>query len=286
MKTLLVKIIFVAIIATGLVVSSCSQSGVEEQVLEPSVEQVQMKELIQFVKDIRPEVSVPLDVQTRGFWQSFKDWFKRIGTTDAGGYQWGRENGMNFWKGLRVAITSSLVTAINGDDARTNWMVNGEWKVYSTTSRQYKELGNSHNKAIYELCRDNPILKYGSNISDSSLSSMVEAKLKEMGYSNSGASSLEWGNILILTRNLREALNSSSNLSDVFTAGLPDSTLDYQFLDEYLNSVLLLNSREEMISFTEQVYTRIDSSPGVKREILKGMVSIALCSINLWIPIK
>ena len=56
-------------------------------------------------------------------------------------------------------------------------------------------------------------------------------------------------------------------------------------LDEYLDSVLLLEDREEMITFTEKIYTKIDSLPGVKKELLKGMVSIALCSINLWVPV-
>ena len=82
------------------------------------------------------------------------------------------------------------------------------------------------------------------------------------------------------------ALNTSSDLNNVFIAGISSSpTLDYQFLDEYLDSVLLLEDREEMITFTEKIYTKIDSLPGVKKELLKGMVSIALCSINLWVPV-
>ena len=186
-----------------------------------------------------------------------------------------------------MAVTTSLVTAINGDDTRTSWMINGEWKVYPTSLRQYKELGNNHNKAIYELCRENPTLRYGSNISDSALSSLIETKLKQMGYSDAGISSLEWGNILILIRNLKNALNSSSDLNNVFVTGMSGaSTSDYQFLDEYLDSVLLLENREEMIAFTEQIYTKIDSLSGVKKELLKGMVATALCSINLWIPVQ
>ncbi|MEE0589587.1 MAG: hypothetical protein UC738_05385, partial [Bacteroides stercoris] len=96
------------------VIGSCSQSEIEEQVLKPSVEQVQMEELIQYVEDIKPYVPAPLDVHTRGFWSSFRSWFKNLGKADAGGYRWGRDNGMNFWRGLRVSLTTSLVTAING----------------------------------------------------------------------------------------------------------------------------------------------------------------------------
>lgn len=111
MKNLLVKILFVVV---GLVIDSCSQSEIEEQVLKSSVEQVQMEELIQYVEDIKPYVPAPLDVHTRGFWSSFRSWFKNLGKADAGGYRWGRDNGMNFWRGLRVSLTTSLVTAING----------------------------------------------------------------------------------------------------------------------------------------------------------------------------
>ena len=76
-----------------------------------------------------------------------------------------------------------------------------------------------------------------------------------MGYSDVGISSLEWGNIIILIRNLKNALNTSSDLNNVFIAGISSSpTLDYQFLDEYLDSVLLLEDREEMITFTEKIY--------------------------------
>jgi hypothetical protein len=105
MKNLLVKILFVVV---GLVIGSCSQSEIEEQVLKPSVEQVQMEELIQYVEDIKPYVPAPLDVHTRGFWSSFRSWFKNLGKADAGGYRWGRDNGMNFWRGLRVSLTTSL----------------------------------------------------------------------------------------------------------------------------------------------------------------------------------
>ena len=83
-----------------------------------------MEELIQYVEDIKPYVPAPLDVHTRGFWSSFRSWFKNLGKADAGGYRWGRDdaggyrwgrdNGMNFWRGLRVSLTTSLVTAING----------------------------------------------------------------------------------------------------------------------------------------------------------------------------
>lgn len=131
-------------------------------------------------------------------------------------------------------------------------------------------MGNSHNRAIYELCRENPTLRYGSNISDSALSSMIETKLKQMGYSDVGISSLEWGNIIILIRNLKNALNTSSDLNNVFIAGISSSpTLDYQFLDEYLDSVLLLEDREEMITFTKNIYKNRLFTRGEKR-VVKG----------------
>lgn len=44
MKNLLVKTLFTVMIV-GLTISSCSQSEMEEQILKPSVEEAQMKEL-------------------------------------------------------------------------------------------------------------------------------------------------------------------------------------------------------------------------------------------------
>ena len=73
MKNLLVKTLFTVMIV-GLTISSCSQSEMEEQILKPSVEEAQMKELIQYVKDIKPYVLAPLDGQTRGFWSSLRGW--------------------------------------------------------------------------------------------------------------------------------------------------------------------------------------------------------------------
>ena len=203
--------------------------------------------------------------------------------------RWGRDNGMNFWRGLRVSLTTSLVTAINGGMLELPWKINDEWKVYSNSSRQHKELGNSHNRAIFkQLSGESNPYRYGSNISDSALSSMIETKLKQMGYSDVGISSLEWGNIIILIRNLKNALNTSSDLNNVFIAGISSSpTLDYQTF--WMNITILFfcwKIREEMITFTEKILLpKIDSLPGVKKELLKGMVSIALCSINLSVPV-
>lgn len=92
-----------------------------------------------------------------------------------------------------------------------------------------------------------------------------------MGYSDVGISSLEWGNIIILIRNLKNALNTSSDLNNVFIAGISSSpTLDYQFLDEYLDSVLLLEDREEMITFTKKnIYKNRLFTRGEKR-VVKG----------------
>ena len=92
-----------------------------------------------------------------------------------------------------------------------------------------------------------------------------------MGYSDVGISSLEWGNIIILIRNLKNALNTSSDLNNVFIAGISSSpTLDYQFLDEYLDSVLLLEDREEMITFYgKNIYKNRLFTRGEKR-VVKG----------------
>lgn len=45
------------------------------------------------------------------------------------------------------------------------------FKMYpnSNTLPNYKKIGNQHNQGIYEFCKENPNLKYGANISTSTL---------------------------------------------------------------------------------------------------------------------
>lgn len=85
---------------------------------------------------------------------------------------------------------------------------------------------------------------------------------------------------------LKSAFKSSNDVTHVFTKKFPSSNTEYDFIDEYLETILVLNSKQEMISTTKQVYSKIDSLPNVKKSLLKDMVSIALCSVNLWQPIE
>lgn len=195
---------------------------------------------------------------------------------------WGRDNGLSFSQSLLVSVSASLVTGISGGDGRIQWKINGEWQVYSSSIRDYQELGNAHNKAIYELCRDNPTLKSGSSISNTSLLSLVEAKTKAMGYKDN-LSLLQRAEIM----QMLNSLSSTSTMSDVTTIFMnrfSNSRLDYQFLEEYMDAVVLLEDKDSAISFTEQIIVKIDSMSGVQKSTLKCMVSTALCSINLWQP--
>lgn len=279
MKTLL---LLVAIVATFLM-SSCTENETEGLEQVQNIEEVQMKELIQYVHDIKPDVSISLNPETRGIWSSLRNWFKRIGSADGGGYRWGRDNGLDFGQSLAVSVSVSLVTAISGGEGRIQWNVSGEWKVYPTSIREYKELGNAHNKAIYELCLANPTLKYGSNISNTSLFSLVEAKTKSMGYD--GLSLLQRSALIQMMTDLRNT-STMSDVTNLFINRFQNSRLDYQFLEEYLDAVTLLEGREDAISFTEQIYTKIDSLSGVQKSSLKCMVSTALCSVLLWQPVQ
>lgn len=273
-------IFFFAIVAIFFMYS-CANSEIDRLESE-SVEEVQMKELIQYVRDIKPDISIPLNPQTRGFWATLGGWFKRIGSADGGGYRWGRDNGLSFSQSLLVSVSASLVTGISGGDGRIQWKINGEWQVYSSSIRDYQELGNAHNKAIYELCRDNPTLKSGSSISNTSLLSLVEAKTKAMGYKDN-LSLLQRAEIM----QMLNSLSSTSTMSDVTTIFMnrfSNSRLDYQFLEEYMDAVVLLEYKDSAISFTEQIIVKIDSMSGVQKSTLKCMVSTALCSINLWQP--
>lgn len=283
MKTKSIFLSLVAILAFFM--CSCSNDITTEQEKVENLEEIQMQELIQYVQDLRPQVMEPIDAQTRGWWQRLKQWFKKIGKTDQGGYRWARDNGLNWGKGLAVGAAASFVTAVGGDDARVQWRINNEWQVYPSTIRDYEELGNKHNQIIYELCKENPSLRPNSNISSSSILSMVQKKTKALGY-DSELNSIQRTSVILMLDELKSAFKSSNDVTHVFTKKFPSSNTEYDFIDEYLETILVLNSKQEMISTTKQVYSKIDSLPNVKKSLLKDMVSIALCSVNLWQPIE
>lgn len=278
------KLLFFVAVVTTLIMSSCAESETEGLEQRQNIEEVQMKELIQYVRDIKPDASIALSPETRGFWRTFRNWFERLGSADGGGFRWGRDNGLNWGQSLLASVSISLVTAISGGEGRVEWNVNGEWKVYQTSIRDYKELGNAHNKAIYELCLSNPTLKYGSNISNSSLFSLAEAKTKAMGYKD-GLSLLQRSALMQMMTDLRNT-STMSDVTNLFVNRFQNSRLDYQFLEEYLDAVTLLEDRDAAISFTEQIYTKIDTMSGVQKSSLQCMVSTALCSILLWQPVR
>lgn len=264
---------------------SCSNDIATEQEKVENLEEIQMQELIQYVQDLRPQVIEPIDAQTRGWWQRLKQWFKKNGNTDGGGYRWARDNGLNWGKGLVVGAATSIVAAIGDDDARVQWRINNEWQTYPSTIRDYEELGNKHNQIIYELCKENPSLRPNSNIGSSSILSMVQKKTKALGY-DSELNSIQRTSVILMLDELKSAFKSSNDVTHVFTKKFPSSKTEYDFIDEYLETILALNSKQEMISTTKQVYSKIDSLPNVKKSLLKDMVSIALCSVNLWQPIE
>ena len=283
MKTKSIFLSLVAILAFFM--CSCSNDITTEQEKVENLEEIQMQELIQYVQNLRPQVMEPIDAQTRGWWQRLKQWFKKIGKTDQGGYRWARDNGLNWGKGLAVGAAASFVTAVGGDDARVQWRINNEWQVYPSTIRDYEELGNKHNQIIYELCKENPSLRPNSNIGSSSILSMVQKKTKALGY-DSELNSIQRTSVILMLDELKAAFKSSNDVTHVFTKKFPSSKTEYDFIDEYLETILVLNSKQEMISTTKKKKKKIDSLPNVKKSLLKDMVSIALCSVNLWQPIE
>lgn len=284
MKTKSIFLSLVAILAFFM--CSCSNDITTEQEKVENLEEIQMQELIQYVQDLRPQVMETSYVQTRGInWKNFFKWFKKIGKTDQGGYRWARDNGLNWGKGLVVGAATSIVAAIGGDDARVQWRINNEWQTYPSTIRDYEELGNKHNQIIYELCKENPSLRPNSNIGSSSILSIVQKKTKALGY-DSELNSIQRTSVILMLDELKAAFKSSNDVTHVFTKKFPSSKTEYDFIDEYLETILVLNSKQEMISTTKQVYSKIDSLPNVKKSLLKDMVSIALCSVNLWQPIE
>lgn len=260
---------------------SCTNESVEEQSGMENVEEVQMQELIRYTRELRLVQSDSSESQTRNSLKSLRKWFKKIGKADAGGYRWARDLGMNVWNSLKVGAAASFTAAIGGDDARVQWRVNDEWKVYPTSIRDYEELGNAHNQIVYELYHQNSSFRPNSSISNAAILSDVQIKAKELGYDGSFTTIQRTG-VLEMLEDLRATFKVSDNLTPVFTKRFPSSNSEYVFLDEYLETILALSSRQEMLATTKQVYSKIDSLSNVKKSLLKDMVSIALCSVNLW----
>ena len=120
-------------------------------------------------------------------------------------------------------------------------------------------------------------------MSDAQLLTVVNTKVKSLGE-NEDLTPLQQAAFMGLLRNLKTA-NDADAVINIFSGGLSGASgidAEYEFLSEYLDGVLATTSREESISFTNQVYNKIDGMSAVKQETLKAMVSIALCSVNLW----
>lgn len=289
MKMKRLEFVVISVFVT-FVTLSCSQSELELRQNETAIEQVrekhdqEMQDLIRFVQEAKLQPAVPMQIESQTARRSWFSWFRTLGKADGGAYRWGRDNGFSVWQSLRVAATVSIVTAINGDNTGTEWRVGDEWRVYPSTIRDYQRMGNMHNQVIYELCRQNPNIKYGSSISSDAVYSLVDKKVNALGNGD-GLTFLQRSKLTIMLDEVKQALNSSRDVSTVFMQGFGNSRADYLFLDEFVESVLLLDTRSEQVEFAESVYKKIDTMSTVNKDALKNMVSISLCSVNLWQPL-
>lgn len=280
MKKKIISVLFLCC-TVAFSTSSCSEeeTGITSTEQAKSLEESQMEELILYVRAITP---VSPSIETRGWWQNLRSWFQGVGTSDACGLGWARGSGAGLGQSLIISVATSLVTATNLD-VRMSWKINEEWKTYPYATREHQEMGNAHNKAIFELDKENPSLKHGT-LSNDIIISKTTAKLKTMGY-NDALSTLQKASLTILLRDL-EAARNTSQVTSAFLKSSQNNRLEYQFIEEYINSILTLNTKEETIAFTEQIYTKIDSMSAVQKSTLKSMTSVGLSSVNLWIPIQ
>lgn len=250
-----------------------------------------MNELIQYVRDITP---APLDIaQTRGLWDRLiavmRQWWDRVTTADSEGAGWADGSGAGKGKSLLISACTSIISAVGLDNhMRVSWRINGDWKVYPYARKEYQEIGNAHNQVIAELYKENPILlNGGSSITSSSVYNMVDRKVKSLGYSNN-LSVLERTDLMLLMDEVRRA-QTASEVTNIFLSKSPGMRQEYSFLREYIDAMLVLDGKAEQIAFTEQIYSKIDSLTALtttQKNKLKTMVSVALCSANLWVPVE
>lgn len=270
-----------ALLCTSVSFSSCSESKETEQ-SPVSLQEQEMQELIQYAKDTAPLVS-PMNPESRGFWKNLVNWFKGIGTSDAAGAGWARGHGASWGQALRISVTTSLVYASSREDElELRWNINNQWWVYSTsTFRDHEKIGNEHNHAISEILKENPSIKKGS-LSDSQILTIVDKKVKSFG-NNENLSPLQRAELLTLLTDLKRAKTPLA-VQNAFLTNMNGYRSEMQFLSTYLDGVLATDNPSLSKDYTEGIYDKIDALTSVNKTSLKYMVSIALCSINLWGP--
>lgn len=259
----------------------CSNSNdvvINTQQNQEKTQDVEIQELIDFIETLNAN-----KIQTRGpFWNRIK----RFLVGDAWGYGWGVNKGLTPRGGLITAVVFSLICAASDDDLPRNWWhLSSNWKVYDAPLRPYEIIGNDHNKTIYNMMREDPVIANGT-FSNYYLYNSTNKKLKSYGYTEEMPLLLQTRLLEIM--DLVKKSTSVDQLMNLMKQEFPQRVSEFQLVESYINGLVNMDDKSTVRDYTKQVYAQIDASSldvsAVSR--LKTMIAIAENSKFLWVETK
>lgn len=211
---------------------------------------------------------------------------KRFLVGDAWGYGWGVNKGLTPRGGLITAVVFSLICAASDDDLPRNWWhLSSNWKVYDAPLRPYEIIGNDHNKTIYNMMREDPVIANGT-FSNYYLYNSTNKKLKSYGYTEEMPLLLQTRLLEIM--DLVKKSTSVDQLMNLMKQEFPQRVSEFQLVESYINGLVNMDDKSTVRDYTKQVYAQIDASSldvsAVSR--LKTMIAIAENSKFLWVETK
>ena len=149
----------------------------------------------------------------------------------------------------------------------------------------YEIIGNDHNKTIYNMMREDPVIANGT-FSNYYLYNSTNKKLKSYGYTEEMPLLLQTRLLEIM--DLVKKSTSVDQLMNLMKQEFPQRVSEFQLVESYINGLVNMDDKSTVRDYTKQVYAQIDASSldvsAVSR--LKTMIAIAENSKFLWVETK
>lgn len=284
MKTLnsILKLAVFAVLIGLFSVSCSSDDNLFEQNNIENISENQSNEdlnteLILYINESAPLYSSYRDLgETRGL-RGFLRWLRNVIKCDAMGYLWGISRGCGLEGSLIPSVACSIAGAIQLSSANgittSDWNLNTQWNTFPTSPDYYK-IGYDHNKAIFNMHRSNPQL---FSMQNSSIISTTVSSLKKMGYS-SNITSLEYTTLLAT---LSQSYESFDSYIKTCIQNTPYISI-INVLDTYAANIVNFTSDSQIISYTSNILSQIDSMGISNAKAMKAAILICGNSRILW----
>jgi hypothetical protein len=276
------KIVYLFIVISSVISMSCSSEDISNEpnvvtAVSNSMSDEDVTYLISYINETAVQYhSYIVNDDSRGL-RSFFKWLVQVIYLDACGYSWGLENGLGLRASLIPAVACSAFGAVQMTKEENmtflDWTLNAKWNVFPS-NLDFQKIGYDHNKAIYDMYRNNPNL---FNLSGSSILTQSISTLKNMGYTSS-LSQMQY-NILIL---------SIQQSYDFFVSGVESSLANTPYssflpiVKSYADNVVNITDSSEIVSYTNSIFSQIDSMGILKAKELKAAISVCANSRMLW----